>query len=1249
MDRRPTQSGHSHDVSHSRSRFAGRSVEEIVDILTKLDRANSQPDDRALVRGTEPEGASSPGRYRYRYSGPSTGNLQETPDIGMGFNTKDDPPRLTHRNEGTGKSIPRYPAHRSRPGSPSRSWPKHASRQLQQQNNQQPTTIQPSNDQLKNKVVDAIHDPSLSTKDITVRIGLPIEQDISLDLESFCRLRRLGRFSEARKVYESKLVQHSTAPYILVQYAEMLVVSGNYRGFHELIYPEESASAADHNLAINFALLELAAHSETLGYTAHAMKTVLSVINSMKGTQLVGSTEIQMFSLCLQIMCYLKPAVHEDVVSEALINAKTVFEWKSLYSRLLGEARIWDFRDLLVGAASLFGWDETSIMFFGSTPLDQVLNMIHQDWLQTGDDEATVLGLLDIFTSLILHGRPLDPTRQPLLSSFAGHARVLAEVAQQNNPDNMNTRPFIQFILAKTVIEMVPVPKRPDGVTLRNFMGLLLDQGDEIQLPVFVPLWHSSKPGWGMVSARANPAQRTAVEVALGAAMQGDDFHLQALALKILCLQSQDPSNLLDALLTLQLKTQGDHDGFLRTWLAKYLIADHSTDHEALLETLAQSTRFVDSSKRYYMANPSLVWAKEVIKDHLLARVSGQELHAPNWGNWFNKHGRNLPQYIVDFIYFHYHLELPLPTRVSFEVSEGKKRNSWEGKQPEPDVDGDDDWGYDSEGSHDGTGSMDEEPHDNTPVRRSVYADRVRAAPRARINEPFHDHRRYDHIQRLRSPDKNRSPATRPPPGPVIPPDLVIRASPSNRRGRRSLSPSTVRIRTPSPDNVLVRRPSFSSSDHSWGRFMVGGERQRESLESKIFLWEDGYREEHPRQDICVRMTQCNDDDDDGSMVVHDDNANHTRTARDDHIKVGVDRLQHKVRFVESGRPQLGSQRVKDERPDNAVRSSGDRCGDIGYSTQVPKSVNVDNHKSELLFSSKILKDNTVTVSVRNRKDPDKVARYEIESTGIQDITLEDKMPIPTTVSGRLNQRDAKAEVREQQAVPSQQESTPPRSTSSESSSIDLDSTLSMSAWMESRTLNQNHGSRPSQPISTSHDSNTLNDIEVERPEYVTTKKQDLARSTAKSQILPGGRSSTVSRASKRAESPKGEETQNEWPTVDAEERPGYTNETSSSLSEKALNELNADSTERQQRPRDSNTIAAIASNEEARGVNDDTNNGLSVESLQESESGGGVDEDLANVSGMHQVPKPLSRRPTVQDDSDDDFMIRCAKHGVQR
>nr|CAB97313.2 hypothetical protein [Neurospora crassa] len=1134
MDRRPTQSGHSHDVSHSRSRFAGRSVEEIVDILTKLDRANSQPDDRALVRGTEPEGASSPGRYRYRYSGPSTGNLQETPDIGMGFNTKDDPPRLTHRNEGTGKSIPRYPAHRSRPGSPSRSWPKHASRQLQQQNNQQPTTIQPSNDQLKNKVVDAIHDPSLSTKDITVRIGLPIEQDISLDLESFCRLRRLGRFSEARKVYESKLVQHSTAPYILVQYAEMLVVSGNYRGFHELIYPEESASAADHNLAINFALLELAAHSETLGYTAHAMKTVLSVINSMKGTQLVGSTEIQMFSLCLQIMCYLKPAVHEDVVSEALINAKTVFEWKSLYSRLLGEARIWDFRDLLVGAASLFGWDETSIMFFGSTPLDQVLNMIHQDWLQTGDDEATVLGLLDIFTSLILHGRPLDPTRQPLLSSFAGHARVLAEVAQQNNPDNMNTRPFIQFILAKTVIEMVPVPKRPDGVTLRNFMGLLLDQGDEIQLPVFVPLWHSSKPGWGMVSARANPAQRTAVEVALGAAMQGDDFHLQALALKILCLQSQDPSNLLDALLTLQLKTQGDHDGFLRTWLAKYLIADHSTDHEALLETLAQSTRFVDSSKRYYMANPSLVWAKEVIKDHLLARVSGQELHAPNWGNWFNKHGRNLPQYIVDFIYFHYHLELPLPTRVSFEVSEGKKRNSWEGKQPEPDVDGDDDWGYDSEGSHDGTGSMDEEPHDNTPVRRSVYADRVRAAPRARINEPFHDHRRYDHIQRLRSPDKNRSPATRPPPGPVIPPDLVIRASPSNRRGRRSLSPSTVRIRTPSPDNVLVRRPSFSSSDHSWGRFMVGGERQRESLESKIFLWEDGYREEHPRQDICVRMTQCNDDDDDGSMVVHDDNANHTRTARDDHIKVGVDRLQHKV------------------------------------STQVPKSVNVDNHKSELLFSSKILKDNTVTVSVRNRKDPDKVARYEIESTGIQDITLEDKMPIPTTVSGRLNQRDAKAEVREQQAVPSQQESTPPRSTSSESSSIDLDSTLSMSAWMESRTLNQNHGSRPSQPISTSHDSNTLNDIEVERPEI--------------------------------------------WPGVQRSRRFCQEVDPARSLSEKALNELNADSTERQQRPRDSNTIAAIASNEEARGVNDDTNNGLSVESLQESESGGGVDEDLANI-----------------------------------
>ncbi|KAK3495699.1 hypothetical protein B0T13DRAFT_303484 [Neurospora crassa] len=1173
MDWRPTQSGHSHDVSHSRDRFAGRPVEETIDIFTKLDRANSRPDDRALVRGTESEDVSSPVTF---------------------------------------PTVPNYPP-------PSRT--KHAPERLQQQNNEQPTTTQPSNDQLKNKVVDAIHDPSLSTKDITIRIGLPIEQDISLDLESFCRLRRLGRFSAARKVYESKLVQHSTAPYILVQYAEMLVVSGNYKGFNKLIYPEESASAADHNLETNFALLKLVAHSETR-YTTNAMKTVLSVINSMKGAQLVGSTEIQIFSLCLQIMCYLKAAVHEDVVSEAVINAKRVFEWKSLYLRLLGEARIWDFRDILVGAASLFGWEEISFMLFGSKTLDQVLNMIHQDWLQTGDDEATVLGLLDIFASLILHGRPLDPTRQPSLSSFARHARVLAEMAQKNNPDNMNTRPFIQWILAKTVIEMTPVPKRPDGVTLQNFMGLLLDQGDEIQLPVFVPLWYSSKPGWGMVSARSNPAQRTAVEVALGAAMQGDDFHLQALALKILCLQSQDPSNLLDALLALQLKTQGDHDGFLRTWLAKYLIADTSTDHEALLETLAQSMKFVDSSKRHYMANPSLVWATKAIEDHLLERVSGQEIQAPHWGYWFSKHGRDLPQYIMDFVIRHYYRGPPSSTRVSFKVPEEKNRNSREGKQPEPNVDGDDDWGYDGEGRHDGAGSMDEEPHGYTPAGRSSYVDRVRATPRARIIETFHDHHRgHDQIERSQSPDRNRSPTTRPPTGPVIPWSLARRASPSNHRGRRSRSPNTVGVRTPSRDTFPI------------------GEGQRESLGSKTKSGEDGHREEipDPRRSINVRSTRWHDDSDD-SMVTHDDNAYHTWTVRDGHIKVGVDRTQHKVRFVESRRPQLGSRRVMHERPDNTVRSSGDRCGDIGYSTQVPKSVNVDNHKSELLFSSKILKDNTVTVSVRNRKDPDKVARYEIESTGIQDITLEDKMPIPTTVSGRLNQRDAKAEVREQPAVPSQQESTP-RSTSSESSSLHLDSTLSMSAWMESRTLNQNHSSRPSQRNSKSHDSNTLNDIGVERPEYVTTKKQDLARSTAKSQILPGGRSSTASRASKRAESSRGEETQNEWPTIDVEERPGYTNETSSSLSEKALNELNADSTERQQRPRNSNTIAAIASNEEAMVVNDDTINGLSVDSRQKSKSGDGVYEDLAK---MHQVPKPLSRRPTVQDDSDDDFMTRC-------
>lgn len=154
----------------------------------------------------------------------------------------------------------------------------------------------------ENVVFDAVHDPSQSSKDLCVQFDLPIEQDLSPYLADFCRFRRLGRFKEARDLYQSKLAKHSTMPYILIHYAEMLVVSGDYKSFRELVYPSrdeqnQPKNGTDGKLRTNFELLKLVTCSPVWNYTIAAMETVRGVLEDLADEQVLGSTEVSRLEL----------------------------------------------------------------------------------------------------------------------------------------------------------------------------------------------------------------------------------------------------------------------------------------------------------------------------------------------------------------------------------------------------------------------------------------------------------------------------------------------------------------------------------------------------------------------------------------------------------------------------------------------------------------------------------------------------------------------------------------------------------------------------------------------------------------------------------------------------------------------------------------------------------------------------------------------------------------------------------------
>lgn len=659
-------------------------------------------------------------------------------------------------------------------------------------------------------------------------------------------------------------------------------------------------------------------------------------------------------------------------MSRAVRDAKTLLDLELIYYRLLSEARIWDFRDLLISAVSLFGWPETIAMLFKSKDTDMALARIHEDWAQLGNDESVILGLLDIFTSLMLQIRP--PAQATHLSppALVEHARIFAESVQKNNADNMNTRPFIQWILAKTWWEARPTPKRSDGATIDDFEGLLLEQGDGIHLPVFVPIHHSEKPDWAMVSARSNAAQRSAVEVALGAAVEGDDLYLQALALKVLCLQLQDPTKLMDVLSTLQLDLQGDMEGFLGTCLARYLSLpeQNEADEKALLRSFKQLDNVSGNSYLDSGINPSFFWARDVIRDHISARVTGEQTQPPSWGRNLRIYGSRLPQHIATFIEDNFRMEVPPPMSISFNIIGERK------------------------------------PHKDTPPKRVSFNI-------------------TDNKDTLEDEDTSSKP-----PYPLYPTYKLDsqdwRSRPASPVYDRTRQPPTVTRNTvrdayshdPHPPNSYHRDPHPRSPNHHdsyhreshhhdydssdgeyWSddqerserrRWSSADESARQRKEELDRLWMEkvkaevaAYKLDNESRKLVNESRKLENTSRKQSLA----QGHAQEKAHEDRDVLARERLErHGLPAERPEMPNLSHERqiIKAyEFPAHERKPAGDQgAADNGQnSNKNDMEVKVEADRKELSFSSKFLKDNTVTVIVRNTDNPEETGYYQMDST----------------------------------------------------------------------------------------------------------------------------------------------------------------------------------------------------------------------------------------------------------------------------
>jgi len=149
---------------------------------------------------------------------------------------------------------------------------------------------------------DAIYTPGKS-KDITVHVSLDVTHDVDEELEKFSKLRRLGDFKEAQKLFNERLSDRFDDPYFFIQYAQLLLEAGDFRSFSTL-RSSHVFGDLDHNspqndqelLLMNWNLLVLLAMLHTSDLAVLALREARNALSLLSSRQELRSTEVCTFS-----------------------------------------------------------------------------------------------------------------------------------------------------------------------------------------------------------------------------------------------------------------------------------------------------------------------------------------------------------------------------------------------------------------------------------------------------------------------------------------------------------------------------------------------------------------------------------------------------------------------------------------------------------------------------------------------------------------------------------------------------------------------------------------------------------------------------------------------------------------------------------------------------------------------------------------------------------------------------------------
>ncbi|TLD20604.1 hypothetical protein PspLS_08437 [Pyricularia sp. CBS 133598] len=424
-----------------------------------------------------------------------------------------------------------------------------------------------------------IHVDPLAAEDQIIQMSLPASDDLEHELEEFSKLRRLGHFTDAFRLFEKRASHFLHNRYIRVQYGQCLFDAGELGLLAKLVKEWEPKRFSFSIDALDVLWMLLAREAEAVTLQLWERKSFLKAAMYMIRDKWpsLDSTEMAL----LACLC------NQRVISPNGIFASK--DWTDLCEHLLEEGMIWEFRDFVKWLVEVRDCGE-------------LVEQMCQRWLTDGgrpekQDDSTLLALLDVLAMLSLTYMKKREEKTKAGSCFQlAHQYALELISRDET--YVKSQPYLRWIMVNVLREDPEGSHSRDKITLNQTgRSVFLDKALTFPSsfpPIFVPI-EGGTAEWAPKAHGVTRGLNETVRMVLRAAEDLGDQRFKAGCLIELMYRGAESPEVISSALMDHWSVTGDAKKKKTMHLFRYMLANTDSARERLRVDILADGQFNDS------------------------------------------------------------------------------------------------------------------------------------------------------------------------------------------------------------------------------------------------------------------------------------------------------------------------------------------------------------------------------------------------------------------------------------------------------------------------------------------------------------------------------------------------------------------------------------------------------------------------------------------------------------------------------